>query len=112
MKRRSLAIAVVLAAAVAISALWLSLAPYVIIQNYSFTPKELTVRAGTTVTWINIDLYVHTVRAGTPDKISDAFNSGDMGIVGIYRFAFTKPGVYEYYCQPHPYMLGRIIVEG
>lgn len=113
MKRRRLAIAVVvLAAVVAVSALWLSLAPYVIIQNYSFTPKELTISAGTTVTWINIDLYIHTVSAGTPDKISDEFDSGDMGIMGVYRYTFTKPGVYEYYCQPHPYMLGRIIVEG
>ena len=96
---------------VLISALGLALAPYVIIQNYSFTPKEFSIKAGTTVTWVNIDLYVHTVRAGTPDKISNDFNSGDLGIMGIYRHTFTKPGVYQYYCQPHPYMLGKIIVE-
>ncbi|MBM3897659.1 MAG: amidase [Thaumarchaeota archaeon] len=90
---------------------WFASSPYVIIQNYTFVPEILTVKAGTTVTWINVDLYVHTVRAGTPDKISDEFNSGDMGVMGIYRHTFTKPGTYEYYCQPHPYMLGRIIVE-
>jgi plastocyanin len=90
---------------------WFTLSPYVIIQNYSFAPKELTVKAGTTVTWINIDLYVHTIRAGTPDRIGDEFDSGDLGVMGVYRHTFTKPGVYEYYCQPHPYMLGKIIVE-
>ncbi|HEY4674042.1 MAG TPA: plastocyanin/azurin family copper-binding protein [Nitrososphaerales archaeon] len=111
MKLRIAGIVVAVAVITAIGIAWFVLAPHVIIQNYSFTPKELTIKMGTTVTWINIDLYVHTVRSGTPDKISDEFDSGDMGIMGIYRHTFTKPGVYEYHCQPHQYMLGKIIVE-
>ena len=111
MKLRTVAIVTAMVITAVIGVAWFALAPYIIIENYSFAPKELTVKVGTTVTWINIDLYVHTVRAGTPDKISDEFNSGDLGIMGIYRHTFTKPGVYEYHCQPQPHMLGKIIVE-
>lgn len=111
MNLRRVSIVAIIAIAITVVSIWVALSPYVIIQNYDFNPRELKIKAGTTVTWINIDLYIHTVRSGTPNKISDEFDSGDMGLMGIYRHTFIKPGTYEYYCQPHPYMLGKIIVE-
>ena len=102
---------IIAAVAIAFASYILSASTYLTIQNYEYRPKELTVKAGSTVTWVNIDLYVHTVRAGTPEKPTGEFDSGDMGLMGIYSRAFPKPGTYEYYCLPHPYMHGRIIVE-
>jgi len=74
--------------------------------NNDYDPKMLTVKAGTTVTWINEDRVVHTVTAR--DR---GFNSGNMQKGERWSFTFTEPGQYDYYCIPHPWMTGKIIVE-
>ena len=112
MKRRTSSLLIIAVVALAIASFILLSSTYVSIQNYEYRPKELTIKAGSTVTWVNIDLYVHTVRAGTPEKPPGEFNSGDLGLMGAYSHTFAKPGTYDYYCQPHPDMHGRIIVEG
>jgi len=71
-----------------------------------YSPGTLTVKAGTTVTWINEDRVVHTVTAR-----DGSFDSAGMRKSQRWSRTFTEPGVYEYYCTPHPWMIGRIIVE-
>ena len=79
----------------------------VIIQNFAFSPNNLTVKAGTTVTWINKDSTAHTV---TSD--SGAFtSSGNLNTGTNYTFTFTKAGTYPYHCSIHPSMTGQIIVQ-
>jgi len=84
----------------------------VIITNYAFYPDILTVRKGTTVTWINMDPVPHTVEAGTHEKPTGKFESQLLGRMESFSYTFTEPGTYVYHCDPHPYMTGKIIVEG
>jgi len=75
------------------------------IDNFTFGPQELKVKAGTTVTWTNGDDIPHTVVS--PNN----FRSKVMDTDGTYSFTFTTPGTYKYFCSLHPHMTGTIIVE-
>lgn len=76
----------------------------VLIKGYKFLPHDISVEAGTTVTWVNEDNVVHTVEGSGMD-------SGNMKKGDIFSYTFDKVGVYEYICGPHPYMTGSVIVE-
>ena len=78
------------------------------IDNFSFGPAELTVAPGTTVTWTNRDDIPHTVvGAASPPWAK----SPPMDTDGSFRFTFTRPGTYKYFCSLHPHMEGTIIVK-
>lgn len=74
--------------------------------NNDYAPKVMTVKAGTTVTWVNEDRVLHTVTSR--DRI---FHSGNMRKGQRWSRTFDEPGTYEYYCLPHPWMTGAVIVE-
>jgi amicyanin len=76
------------------------------IDNFTFSPPEITVAAGTTVTWTNDDDIPHTVRA-----VDGAFHSAAMDTADSYSFTFAKPGVYSYFCSLHPKMVGKVTVK-
>ena len=76
------------------------------IDNFSFAPERVTVKAGTTVTWINEDDIPHTVAA-----TGKQFRSKALDTDGKFSFTFTTPGSYEYFCSLHPHMTGVIVVE-
>jgi plastocyanin len=76
------------------------------IDNYSFTPGDITVKAGTTVTWVNHDDVPHTVKSDDGTFKSKAMDTDDK-----FAFTFDKPGVYEYYCSVHPRMTAKVIVK-
>ena len=78
------------------------------IDNFAFSPAEITVPAGTKVTWVNHDDVPHT--ATSSDK-PGAFDSGAIDTDGTFSFVFKKPGNYPYFCEVHPHMTGRIIVK-
>jgi plastocyanin len=79
----------------------------VAIDNFTFSPERLTVKAGTTVTWTNRDDIPHTVAA--KDR---AFKSRATDTDESYSFTFATPGEYSYFCSLHPHMTGTIVVEG
>lgn len=76
------------------------------IDNFTFAPQRLTVKAGTTVTWTNEDDIPHTVASSTKAFKSKALDTDDK-----FSFTFTTPGSYEYFCSLHPHMTGAIVVE-
>ena len=77
------------------------------IDNFSFTPATLTVKAGTTVTWTNKDDIPHGIASSNNAfKKSKALDTDDG-----YSFTFTTPGTYQYFCYLHPHMVGSVIVE-
>ncbi|HVZ53648.1 MAG TPA: cupredoxin family copper-binding protein [Pseudolabrys sp.] len=78
----------------------------VTIDNFTFGPQELKVKAGTTVTWTNRDDIPHTV---TSDKM--LFRSKALDTDDKFSFTFTTPGIYKYFCSLHPHMTGSIVVE-
>lgn len=77
----------------------------VTIDNFSFTPETLTIRAGTRVTFINHDDIPHTVVA-----VDKSFRSKALDTDDSYEFTFTKSGDFDYFCGLHPHMKGRVIV--
>ncbi|HTK82493.1 MAG TPA: metallophosphoesterase [Bacteroidota bacterium] len=76
------------------------------IDNFSFSPKELVVAAGTKVTWTNRDDIPHTVVA-TEKQFSSSVLDTDQS----FSFTFTETGVFDYYCSIHPHMTGKITVK-
>ena len=76
------------------------------IDNFTFEPATLTVKAGTTVTWINEDDIPHTVVATNRAFRSKALDTDDK-----FSFTFTTPGTFEYFCSLHPHMQGSVVVE-
>jgi plastocyanin len=76
------------------------------IENFVFAPVELTVSAGTSVTWINRDDVPHTIVSVNGKFRSNALDTDDK-----YSHTFANPGTYEYFCSVHPKMTGKIIVK-
>ena len=77
------------------------------IDNFTFNPQQITVKAGDTVTWVNHDDIPHTVTS----KIM-AFRSKAMDTDDKFSFTFATPGKFDYFCSLHPHMTGTIVVEG
>jgi predicted lipoprotein with Yx(FWY)xxD motif len=81
------------------------------VQNFAFNPKELSIKAGTTVTWHNSDSVLHTVTSDT------GLFDGNLPPGGAdFQFTFDKAGTYPYFCKPHggaggEGMSGVIIVQ-
>jgi plastocyanin len=80
----------------------------VIIDNFDFTPKTLTVTAGTKVTWVNQDEEPHTVYS--VDK-TVPFKSPALDTKDTFSQVFDKPGTYKYFCSIHSHMVGTIVVK-
>jgi plastocyanin len=76
------------------------------IRNFTFTPANIRVSVGTTVTWTNNDAPTHTVssRDGT-------FDSGSLSTGATFQYTFAQKGTYEYYCKFHTSMNGKVVVE-
>jgi len=85
----------------------------IIIKNFAFNPSELTIKAGTTVTWVNQDSAPHMVASDPHPAHTDlpGLVSGTLAQGQTYSFTFDKPGTFGYHCHIHPSMTGRIIVE-
>jgi amicyanin len=75
------------------------------IRAHGFSTPTVTVKAGTTVTWINHDDDAHTVTSTV-----NAFRSPGLDTDETFSHTFTTPGTYEYYCTLHPLMTGKVIV--
>ena len=76
------------------------------ISDYAFQPSVITVKVGTKVIWTNHDAVSHSVtmdQGGAP--VSKLFGRDE-----TYSYAFDKSGTYNYYCMPHPYMKGTVVV--
>jgi plastocyanin len=76
------------------------------IDNFTFTPKELTVAVGTTVKWVNHDDIPHTIVEKKTSFRSKALDTDDS-----YSFTFTSAGTFDYFCGLHPHMVGQVIVK-
>ncbi len=81
--------------------------------NECYTPADITINAGDTVTWINVDSAVHTVTAGTPaDAKLEVFHSDlMMPSSDSWSFDFEDAGTYDYFCIVHPWMVGSVTVN-
>jgi plastocyanin len=76
------------------------------IDNFVFTPPDLTVAVGTTVKWVNHDDIPHTVVDQKKMLRSKALDTDDS-----FSYTFMTAGTYDYFCGLHPHMTGKIIVK-
>jgi|SRR3989338_8972585 len=89
------------------------------IENFAFSPAEIKIKAGETVTWTNKDDAPHTVTPTTkvscepPTLCIDTylFNSASLEKGQTYQHTFSESGTYEYICNFHTSMKGTVIVE-
>jgi plastocyanin len=75
-------------------------------RNLTYIPKRIEITAGTAVAWRNDDPLAHTVTA-----VNRSFDSGLIDGGGTWRRTFDRPGTYEVFCQPHPFMKATIVVR-
>lgn len=76
------------------------------IDNFTFSPKELTVAVGTTIKWVNHDDIPHTVV-----EKQTTFRSRLLDTDDAYSYTFTSAGAFDYFCGLHPHMVGQIIAK-
>lgn len=68
----------------------------VFLQDFDFTPSELTITAGTEVIWLNQDGAPHNVTYVDGPVASENFFQGES-----YSATFSEPGTYQIYCTLH-----------
>lgn len=79
----------------------------VVVEKYAFSPMELRIKRGDTVTWVNNEKRVsHSVLLIGRNEESERFFPGEK-----WSRVFPEAGRYEYRCGPHPEMLGVVVVE-
>ena len=76
------------------------------IKEFMFAPNPLTVKAGATVTWVNMDDEPHTVVSNTKMFRSNALDTKER-----FSFKFAEPGTYHFTCSIHPKMMGIVVVQ-
>src|SRR5829696_1339680 len=77
----------------------------VTISDFEFTPATVNVSVGDTVTWTNRGPTNHTATAN-----NGSFDSGNLNRGQTYSRKFTAAGTFTYFCEPHPFMTGRVVV--
>jgi len=75
------------------------------IANFTFSPNDLEIKVGTTVTWTNLDDAPHTATAD-----DQSFDSGSLGKNESFSYTFNEAGTFTYYCAFHPSMTAAITV--
>ena len=81
-------------------------------SNACYLPQDITINAGDTVKWDNVDTAAHTVTGGSPaDGPSGAFDSSLLMAGMPYSFTFDDAGYYDYFCMVHPWMVGSVTVN-
>ena len=77
-----------------------------------YSPSELTILVGSSVTWLNDSGVIHTVTSGNLLEGSDGiFDSGIIMSGDTFSHTFSEAGHYQYYCTIHPWMTGTVIVR-
>jgi plastocyanin len=78
----------------------------VVMKNLAFDPATVTIKAGESVIWTNLDSVNHTVVADNGE-----FKSGDLAQKDTFTFKFDKAGTYPFHCSIHPSMKGTVVVQ-
>jgi len=76
------------------------------IDGMRYDPDNITVKPGTTVTWVHGSQMPHTINGN-----ADGLRSGTLYNGQQYSHTFNATGNYNYYCGLHPSMTGSVVVE-
>jgi plastocyanin len=89
-----------------------SVTTIVTIQDFSFTPDNVTINANGIVKWTNNGPSIHTVTSGTTPTPDGVFNSVNLGTGATVCVQFLGIGTAQYFCALHPTMTGIVTVTG
>jgi len=77
-----------------------------------YSPLNLEIPMGTTVTWVNDDSVPHNIQSqDASGKVTDLFNSPPLNTGDRFEFTFEDAGVYNYFCSFHPWRVGLVTVR-
>jgi len=77
--------------------------------QYEFNPSTVSIKAGTTVNWVDADTMVHNIIGTNPTAVG--FINKTAIDTTSYSLTFRKPGTYKYECTVHlPEMVAQITV--
>jgi len=77
-----------------------------VLGNRAFTPDQVEIDAGTTVTWTNTDSVAHTSTSN-----ASGWDSGIIAPGRQFSFTYQTPGTFPYHCAIHPGMVGTVVVR-
>lgn len=97
---------ILVCSALAVAAFGSDAAAEVKIDNFTMSPKTITVAPGTTVRWTNADDIPHTIVSDDHAFKSKVLDTGDQ-----FAYTFATAGSYNYFCSIHPHMTGTIVVK-
>ena len=80
----------------------------VVMQNNQFAPKNIKVKVGQKIHWVNNDSYQHNVTATK----GDTFKSKNIDGGGTFDYTADKAGTIDYVCTIHSGQSGTITVTG
>jgi len=85
-------------------------------KDVLFSPRELPISSGDTVTWINQDSVTHKITSGIakhPDYSGEFFSTGALSPGDSFSISLDNPGFagYYYFCEIHPWFTGKIFYE-
>ena len=81
------------------------------LDSSCYLPYEEKLSGGEIILWTNVDSTAHTVTSGNPaEGKSDYFDSGIIPPGNNFLHKFEDTGMFQYYCELHPWMLGVISV--
>lgn len=75
------------------------------VDNFTFVPPVMHVKAGSTITWTNHDDIPHSVVCPALNVRSHPMDTNDS-----FSFTFTQAGTFTYMCGLHPFMHGQVEV--
>jgi len=78
----------------------------VAIADFSFSPASITIGQGDTVTWTNNGPTAHSATANGGE-----FDTGILKAGQSSSHTFSQAGTYSYFCRPHPFMKGTVVVQ-
>ena len=81
----------------------------VAVRDFAFFPDTVRIKAGSEVTWVNCETDVSDYHTST--SASGVWNSGAINRGQSYVRRFDGRGNFGYFCEPHPFMRGAVIVE-
>lgn len=79
-------------------------------EGQSFSPSNLEVEVGTTVTWENRSDMIHTVTSGSDRNADGLFDSGNLSQGDTFSYTFNEVGEFDYFCMPHENMTATVNV--
>lgn len=81
------------------------------IRNFAFQPDTVRVAAGQTVAWVNCEPQANRNEPHTSTADDEEWNSPFLAIGESFAHRFDATGTFAYFCVPHPFMRGAVIVE-